>query len=359
MPAWIDFKELRAQLDARAVLRLYNIQVHTKGDQATGLCPLPTHPTRTDGSKRTPSFSINLTRGVWRCFGCKQSGNLIDLACCCDGLDPTNGTDVRKTALKLREAFNLKQPMGDAPPQQKQQVRDAPAAGAIAPGDGARKGSTEYTTSGTIVVNPVLDFDLKNLDPEHPYLRERGLSQGTVKQFGLGYASRGMLRGRIAIPLHNERGELVGYAGRLTKDRDISQENPKYRFPSDRERGGQILAFRKSHLLYNLHRVGRPASVLTIVEGFFSVFWLTQADHPNVVALMGSDCSSEQGEQIVAATTPDAIIYILTDGDDAGDACAYSIFREVAPQRACRWLKLPKGLQPTDFNALQLSFLWE
>jgi DNA primase len=46
--------------------------------------------------------------------------------------------------------------------------------------------------------NPPPKFALK-LDPGHSYLKERGLSDETIESFGLGYCSRGLLKGRIAI----------------------------------------------------------------------------------------------------------------------------------------------------------------
>jgi hypothetical protein len=58
-----------------------------------------------------------------------------------------------------------------------------------------------------------LSFSL-HLDPAHPYLRERGLSDEDIETFGLGLASRGVMAGRIAIPIHDELGQLVAYAGR-------------------------------------------------------------------------------------------------------------------------------------------------
>ncbi len=354
MPAWIDFKELRAKLVPTLVLSHYRIQLKVKGDQATGLCPLPSHPQRTDGSNRTASFSINLTRGVWQCFGCKRSGNILDLACHMEKADPKDGTAVRTVAARLAAAFGLD---SRAPqPKQKQQAHEAPAARGKAAGSAASVGHVQPTES-TAIVNPKLDFELKGLDPEHPYLKERGLTDDTIRTFGLGFSTRGMLKNRVAIPLHNEHGELVGYAGRLTKDAGISEHNPKYRFPGDRERDGRKLLFRKSHLLFNAHRVARPCDKLIVVEGFFSVFWLTQCGYTDVVALMGSDCSPEQAEHIADITKDDAIVYFLTDGDEAGNACAVSLFREVGWQRRCLWLKLEDGKQPTDLTELHLSLL--
>ena len=71
----------------------------------------------------------------------------------------------------------------------------------------------------------------------------------------------------IAIPIHNERAELVAYAGRA-----INDSEPRYRLPT---------GFHKSHLLYNLHRVATAEVV--IVEGFFDCMKVWQSLHPFVV----------------------------------------------------------------------------
>jgi DNA primase len=101
------------------------------------------------------------------------------------------------------------------------------------------------------------------LDPSHPHLvKERGLKPETAALFGLGYCARGILRGTIAIPVHDEDGDLVAYAGRRLKSADI-RELGKYKLPK---------GFRKDLVLYNLERAkSLPRDEgLVLVEGFFA-----------------------------------------------------------------------------------------
>ena len=79
-----------------------------------------------------------------------------------------------------------------------------------------------------------------------------------IEYFALGFSSRGAMKNRVAIPLHNPEGVLIGYAGRITDDALISESCPKYKFPSTRERKGKLLEFRKSMFLYNAHRLKNP-----------------------------------------------------------------------------------------------------
>jgi DNA primase len=331
MIGWIDFKELRSKLSFSEVLALYNIQLKPKGERATGYCPLPTH----QGKRKTPSFSVNLKRRIWQCFGCRTGGNVLDFCARMEGFNPNNPHELRKAALKIVEKFKID---SGAP-------EDSPFAPSRA-------------ESPNVLVNPPIDFELKTLDPNHPYLKERGFTEETIRRFGLGYCNRGMLKGRIAIPLHDPKGKLVGYAGRLTKDENINEQNPKYRFPGEREKNGVQIEFRKSLLLYNVHNIVAPVDHLFVVEGFPAMWWLWQAEYRNTVALMGSSCSEKQAELIVDIVKPDGRVWVMPDGNEAGDSCAMSVIEQVAPYRFIRWVRLGKDRQPTDLPADELPAMF-
>src|SRR5262249_49317118 len=109
-------------------------------------------------------------------------------------------------------------------------------------------------------MNKPLRLQLK-LDPEHPYLSRRDLSLATISRFGLGYCDRGLMSGRIAIPIHDHNGQLIAYAGRWA-ELSAPDGRPRYLLP----RG-----FQKQLVLFNLHRVKDRRSVV-IVESYWSVF---------------------------------------------------------------------------------------
>ncbi|MGA3351130.1 MAG: CHC2 zinc finger domain-containing protein [Candidatus Sulfotelmatobacter sp.] len=215
MSTWIDFRQLCASLDFVKVLAHYGVVPKIKGRQHKGFCPLPTH----NGQERSPSFSVNLDKKAWQCFGCGAHGNVLDFAARMEGFDPSNSSDIRKTALRLQELFGA-DPSNK--PAQNPAVNKAPFTRRIADDVGAKP---EVPT----LVNIPLDFVLKGPDAKHPYLAERGFTSQTIDHFGLGYCSRGLLKGRIAIPIHNEKGQLVGYAGPLVDESELSEENPKYK----------------------------------------------------------------------------------------------------------------------------------
>src|SRR5205814_129506 len=119
---------------------------------------------------------------------------------------------------------------------------------------------SEKGESGKGFVNEPLGFALNHLDSKHSYLSNRGLSEETISTFGIGFCEKGSMAGRVAIPIENQSGKLVAYAGRWPGDPPENQS--KYRFPKD---------FRKSLEVYNYHRAANadPEMPLVVVEGFF------------------------------------------------------------------------------------------
>ena len=324
MNGWIDFKQLRAQLDFETVLRHYGVVVNRKGDQHLGFCPLPSH----QGKKNSPSFSANLVRGIFQCFGCGAKGNILEFACIMTNNDPKNGAAFRQVAIELEKKFSPTQKL--VRHQRVFETGEAPEAAEPA------------------IINAPLDFELKGLDVEHPYLKGRGFSLETIAHFGLGYCSRGLFKGRIAIPLHDGNAKLIGYAGRVVEDSQISDKNPRYRLPGDRKRDGKVFEFRKTLFLYNGFRIKAPADNLVIVEGFTGVWWLHQHGFPAVVATMGCDCSEKQSELILSLVKPSGNVWILPDSDAAGVRFAELFLRMISPFRFIRWVKLDEDSQPTD-----------
>jgi DNA primase len=392
---WLDFKQLRRDVPIADVLRHYSVDLKVTGAQGSGFCPLPTHDGgRSAGRKRSPSFSVNLAKNIWQCFGCGASGNVLDLACRLEGLNPDDGQQVRKVALKLVRALGLN---GDAddhqivehkpdrahrPPRQAErpqakwgrdrtqkpaapatneegQALEKPALAEVVGVDHLKGDRSERdSTASRLVINGKLDFTLKQLDVEHPYMTERGLVPATIAAFGLGVASRGLMKHRLAIPIHDEAGDLIAYAGRIVDDTLIDEKTPKYLLPAPRERDGVRYEFRKSLVLYNLHRLKRPVDDLVVVEGYASVWSLHQSGYHNVVALMGSACSTEQLQLIVEATAPAGTVWLMPDGDDAGERCAHDLLVRLASHRTVRWLKLGTGEQPTDLDQNELDAIF-
>ena len=191
-------------------------------------------------------------------------------------------------------------------------------------------------------VNAPLTFALK-LDTQHSYLVERGVSAEAVALFGLGYCSRGVMAGRVCIPIHDAGGQLVAYAGRWPGD-DMPEGVERYLLPK---------RFEKSRVLFNLHRVS-DAEHIVLVEGYWSVFRL-HALGVHVAALMGSSVSEEQlallRERGMHSVT------LLLDGDDAGRKARERALPALADAFFVRAPLLPDGEKPDTLGEAELRQL--
>jgi len=176
----------------------------------------------------------------------------------------------------------------------------------------ARPAAVPKAAPESNVPNPPLKFRLDKLERSHPYLTEqRKLTPETIVDFGIGFCSKGMMADRIAIPIHNVKGEVVAYAGRFVGE--PPEGTPKYKLPP---------GFRKSQELFNLDRaIKEPADKpLLIVEGFFDAMKIHDHGYRKVVAIMGATLSSAQEELIRQHTTRASHVIVMLDENEAGQA---------------------------------------
>jgi len=148
------------------------------------------------------------------------------------------GCTIRDGALKLQDWFSVKATNEKPPDYVRAKDREVHIEK-----EGEVKADTESEGDEDEAVNQPLTFTLKSVDSTHPYLSSRGIKESVAKCFGVGFfhGKSKMMHGRLVIPIHNEKGELLAYAGR-----SVDGSEPKYKFPS---------GFRKSLVLFNLHRM--------------------------------------------------------------------------------------------------------
>ncbi|MFA5127787.1 MAG: toprim domain-containing protein [Patescibacteria group bacterium] len=381
MTDWVDFAEIRERVSLEQVLLEFYGLDNLRRDNAKLIGPCPVH---LGDSKR--AFHADLTKNVWHCFtGCHRGGNQLDLVALREGIT------IREAALKLKAFFHLDErgstarsqqgaatarasPKGSSPSQSSTPPRrsssrtdtaarhehqrayaesdgdDCDADGEVIADDGntnATDGATASSTADTdLPINPPLDVVL-NLKGDHPHLaKDRGLAPETIAHFGVGYCHRGIMRGCIAIPIHDEMNNLIAYAGRRLKPQDI-RELGKYKLPK---------GFRKDRVLYNLNRVkdAMPAEGIVLVEGFFTVLKLHEAGVQNAVAAMGSELSDAQAQLLI--DTPGVII--LFDGDNAGRLGAINARDKLtALGITVRVANLPENTEPDDLSPKALRWL--
>jgi len=341
----IKFDYVNAHSNFLAVLDHYSVEYTKNGDQLRLRCPLPDH------DDTNPSFSVTLVdtgdtkANTWHCFGCQNSGSIIDFVALIDGLE------LRPAAEKVAEISGC----ALAPPRSGSQ-RSAGTGNQKPPRaarteQGAEKGTSppekpEDSAPGAAEeaseVNPPLKFTLKT-EPEHPYLAER-VDPDAAELFELGYVpsdSRTSMAGRIVIPIHNLDGELIAYAGRYPSDR-VPDGTEKYQLPP---------GFAKLSALFNCHRVGATTDIV-IVEGFFSAIRLHMLGAP-VVALMGTAVGDDQITLLRELGV--RCVLVLLDGDEPGRKARPSVVDALARSFFVTVGELPDGFGPDEVDEAVLD----
>lgn len=317
MPApQADFQSLKQRIPIDHVLARYGVRLRSVGSHTLyGRCPLPTHTSR----KSRESFSVNLSLQVWSCHsasciaarGGRIGGHLIDLVAIMERCG------LREAGLRLQDWFSVRA------------SHPAPVRGlAMAP--------------STVEPNRPLGFALRGIDTRHPYLAHRGISPATARLFGVGmYRGTGFLAGRCVIPIHDEKSQLVAYAGRA-----VNGEEPKYRFPA---------GFKKSRVLFNLARaIQTGGGNVIVVEGFFDALKVHQAGHPAVVALMGASFSQRQSDLLLSHF---ARVTLMLDGDETGRRAGEVIVQLLKPKVPVRKVELPNRVQPDQLSSAEIDAL--
>jgi DNA primase len=296
---FVDFRDIRARITMEQVLTHYQLLDTFKRNGKSWSGPCPIH----KGTNKT-QFRVDTEKNIWNCFSeCKHGGNTLDFIARMENIS------IHDAALKACEWF-------DIPLDEVKDSGDPPEENAAAPKPAAAKFKpAPPSPPEDDKPNPVLKFKLDKLQREHPYLvQERGLTQETIIDFGLGYftGERGMMVGHIVIPIHNIKGELVAYAGRWPGE-PPDKDTPKYKIPA---------GFKKSQEVFNLDKASQEpaANPLVIVEGFFDVIKLHQHGYRKVVALMGCTMSAVQEELIRQHTDPQGYIIVMLDENAAGQA---------------------------------------
>jgi DNA primase len=306
MNRWLNFRQIKEAVPIGAVLEHYGWQcLRRRGDRVEGRCPI--HRGQGDDA-----FHADRRNNGFHCFSCGAHGSVLDLVAAMELCS------LRRVALLLEDWFGVE--------------RSALSSGSGLGGEQQR----ELIREKERVDPPPLWFSLQPVDSGHTYLKQRAIHADTAAHFGVGYyAGPGLLHGRMVLPIHNERGQLLAYAGR-----SIDEARPKYKFPA---------GFGKSDVLFNLHRArARSKDTVIVVEGFFDCLKVHQAGQPGVVALMGC-CLSAQQETLLLERF--GTIVLMLDADLAGQQATRRIARRLMNRSRIDVVNLTAGRQPDQMSS--------
>ncbi len=284
----VDFPKVR-QVPIASVFSLYKVEVRKRSNtELVANCPFPSHANASKEHKWTLAISTEKNRWYCHSDSCRaasnkpKGGDVIDVVAMMENLTPLDA------AKRLSELFAL-----------------------TSNGEGrAAKENLTAKPEPEATGNKPLAFELKGIDPEHPYIQSRGISVETASAFGVGFfRGRGSMSGRIVFPLH-ENGTLIGYAGRLVDTGDPKQAHePKWKLPLGLQRT----------FLYGLERCD-PLKPLILCESCWGVLYFFQHGF-QACAMLGSSLTDAQEKLL----DPFAVIHLAMDNDEAGRAASIKI----------------------------------
>jgi len=338
-------KEFIDQLLARVdIIEIIDERVPLKkaGGNYTARCPFH--------DEKTPSFTVSPSKQLYHCFGCSASGNAINFLMeissfsfqeAVEELANTVGLQIPKGdgfQPKKHETQNLLQTLADANKWFKAQLRHHPQA------NQAVTYLKERNISGKMAAHFELGFAPIGWDNLAKTAKDNKETLNLMEKAGLlgvnetsRYYDR--FRSRIMFPIHDRRGRIIGFGGRI-----LGEDKPKYL------NSPETPLFHKGSELYNLHRARvdiTQQNYVLVVEGYTDVVSLTQKGIKNSVATLGTATTSNH-LKILFRLTPHVVF--CYDGDLAGQQAAWKALEAVLPEMVsghqASFLFLPDGEDP-------------
>ena len=337
--AWLD--ELKQKVDIVQLISA-SVALSRKGNLWWGCCPFH--------HEKTPSFAVDERKGYYRCYGCHEGGDIISW------VQKTESLEFMDAVKYLAKIAGMKVP---------ETQRDAKAV--------ARR----ERLLGMMKLAARHYYENLGKNPRaQEYLRSRGLSEGLVRHFGLGYSQGGQaliktlsdagyslkemqdcsligtnsedgthydfLANRLIVPVFDAYGNVVAFGGRILEKREGVA---KYKNSRETE------LFQKSRTLYGLnfvkkYRMQHKVDALIVVEGYMDTIALWEAGFGNVVASMGTALTDQQTAMMKRIVDK---VYICYDGDAAGQTSTMrglEILKKDGLE--VRVVSLPDGLDPDE-----------
>lgn len=302
-------EEVRMKNDIVDVVSQY-VKLTRKGSSYFGLCPFH--------NEKTPSFSVTPSKQMYYCFGCGAGGNVFNFI-----MEYENYT-FGEALSHLAQRAGVELPQIEYSKEAKEKAERKALLLEI------NKRAAQYF---------YYQIRRENGKNAYRYLTERGLTEETIKKFGLGYSDKysndlykymkakgysdELLRdsglfnvderngmydkfwNRVIFPIMDVNNRVIGFGGRVMGD-----GKPKYL------NSPETKIFDKSRNLYglNMARTTRQ-KYLILCEGYMDVIAMHQAGFTNAVASLGTALTSGHASLLKRYTGE---VLLLYDSDEAG-----------------------------------------
>ena len=339
-------QELLARVDVVDVVGHY-VQLRKGGANLLGLCPFH--------EEKSPSFTVSPSKQFFHCFGCGAHGSAIGF------LMQHTGATFPQAVQTLAAGVGMQVPQTQTSPAVRERA--------------AQRRQTE-SVHGEMLQKALAFY--KSQLREHraaiDYLKSRGLTGQIAAQYELGWAplarqaladvfsryedpllvEAGLViesddgrrydrfRSRIMFPIHNLKGEIIGFGGRI-----IDAGEPKYL------NSPETPVFNKGQELYGAWQARqaiRREDQVIVVEGYMDVVGLAQLGVGNAVATLGTATTADHLRKLIRLTNR---IVFSFDGDQAGRRAAWRALQNALPllrdDLSIRFLFLPARHDPDSY----------
>ena len=302
--------QISGKVDAAEVIGRY-VQLKTRGRKAIGLCPFH--------GERTPSFSVDLERGLWYCFGCSEGGSVYNFLMRIEGLNFPQA--VKKLADEVGVSLELSD-TDDPEAKHRDRLREllertAQYYNELLLRSPLGAGARDYLEARGLSIETAEKFRLGWAPPSGDalakkllgagYKMEEGVEAGVVRE----RSGRDLLRGRLVFPITNAPGKVVAFGGRIIEE-SSDKRVPKYLNTPE------TAVYSKREHLYGLsfHRgeISRAKEAL-VMEGYLDVIAVSQAGFPLSVASLGTALTAEQCRLLSRYARR---VHLFYDADRAG-----------------------------------------
>jgi len=337
-------QELLNRVDIVDVIEGY-VPLKRAGANLSACCPFH--------SEKTPSFTVSPAKQFYHCFGCGAHGSAIGFLMEYSGLSFIEAVNdlAARVGMKVPENTSAPGPVNDVSTSRAERLADL------------LQQAAQYYKS-----------ELKKSERAITYLKRRGLTGEIAARFGLGYAPAGWqnlaavvddygssalveaglviqsdegkrydrFRDRIMFPIVSQRGQIVGFGGRV-----LDNAEPKYL------NSPETPLFEKGRELYGLFQARqaiREAGRVLVVEGYMDVVALAQFGVGYVVATLGTATTPWHVQKLFRQV--DEVVFCF-DGDAAGRRAAWRALENCLEQlqdgKQAKFLFLPEAHDPDSF----------
>ncbi|MCE4956140.1 DNA primase [Macrococcoides caseolyticum] len=302
--------EIREKNDILDVVSQY-VKLEKRGRNYIGLCPFH--------DEKRPSFSVSVEKQICHCFGCKKGGNVFQFIEQIENVSFIEAVKILGANVDITVDI-----ANDTPVVQNEQTTMIEMHNllqdyyhyvlkAIEEAEPALAYLRERGLTDEMIAKEKIGFSPNVSHFALDFLKKRGYDEALAYEAGLlsrndeNFSYFDRFRNRIMFPIHNARGDTVGFSAR-----SYDGSEPKYL------NSPETPVFQKRNILYHIDVARKPirdADEVILLEGFMDVLKLSEIGIHNAIATMGTALSREH---VLSLKKLAANITLMYDGDRAG-----------------------------------------